>query len=149
MKRIRSAGSLVALIVAVVTVAVMDTSSARPGFSLESIRGTYRLTFTGLMLPSLRPESGLGIFVADGHGRITGTEVFNSDGHLCPDVVVTATYTVDPNGTGALSADFTSPTPGCSGHFNSRLLILDGGHLIRAVGTDPGFVTISEEWRRE
>jgi hypothetical protein len=149
MTKVRNVCLLALLGLALVVVVTMDTSSARSGFSLDSIRGTYRLTFTGLILPSLRPESGLGIFVADGNGRITGTEVFNTDGHLCPDVVVSATYTVNPNGTGTLSADFASSSPPCSGHFNSSLLILDGGNLVRAVSTDPGFVTISEEWRRD
>jgi hypothetical protein len=140
---------LIMLCAAVLVLATMETGNARSGFSVASIRGVYRLTFSGLILPGLRPESGLGIFVADGQGNITGTEVFNTDGHLCPDVTVTATYTVNPNGTGTVSADFASPTAGCSGHFDNALLLLDGGRVVKALGTGPGFVTISEEWRRQ
>jgi hypothetical protein len=149
MTRVRNACVLAVIAVIVTIVATMDTGGATSGYSAYSIRGTYRITFTGLSLPSMSPESGVGVFVADGTGHITGTEVLNSGGKVCPDVTVTATYTVNVIGIGTLSADFTSPTPGCSGHFNSSLLVLDGGNVVKSVGTDPGFVTLSEEWRRE
>jgi hypothetical protein len=147
--KMRNRWALVLLTAGVVTLSTMDPSSARSDGPLGSIRGTYRLTFTGIILASGLPESGVGVFVADGQGRLTGTEVFNAAGHLCPNVAITATYTVDDNGLGTLAAEFSSETPGCSGSFRSSLVVLDGGNLVRAVSTEPGFVTIAEEWRRQ
>lgn len=138
---------LILLTVAVVTVITMDTGSARSEPPL--IKGTYGITFTGIVLPSGTLESGVGIFVADGQGRLTGTEVFNSGGRVCANVAVTATYMVGANGIGALDAVVASQTPGCAGTFRTSLLVLDGGKLVRAVSTGADFVTISEEWRRQ
>lgn len=148
MTRVRNASVLAVLAVVVTIVGTMDTSRASVVHSQFSIHGTYRLTYTGLHIPSFAPESGVGIFVADGTGNIAGTEVFNVGGRVC-NVTVTATYTVNGNGTGTLSGNFTSPTPGCSGQFNSSLLIYEGGDAVKAVSIDPGFVTLSEEWRRQ
>jgi hypothetical protein len=129
--------------------AARDTSSAPSGFSAYSIRGTYRVTFSGILLSSGQLESGIGIFIADGSGHISGTEVFSGGGKVCRDVAVTGTYTVGGNGIGAFSADFTSLSAGCSGHFNSALLLVDGGDVIHSVSTDTDFVTVAEEWRRQ
>lgn len=138
---------LVLLTVGVVTVFTTDTGIARSEPPL--IKGTYGITFTGIVLPSGTLESGIGIFVADGQGRLTGTEVFNFGGLVCANVAVTATYTVGGNGIGALVAHVASETPGCAGSFRSSLLVLDGGNLVRAISTGADFVTISEEWRRQ
>jgi hypothetical protein len=56
--KVRQRWGLVLFAVGIVMVGTMDASSARSGFSLKSIRGTYRFTYTGLIVPSLVPESG-------------------------------------------------------------------------------------------
>ena len=149
MLRARNAWILAVLTVAVSIVATLDTSRAQSGYSNYSVRGVYRIAYSGINLPEGLPESGIGIFVADGLGNLTGTEVLNMPGLFCPDVKMTATYSIDAQGFGTMSAQFTSPTAGCSGSFTSSLLVHDGGNLIRAVSNSTRFVVLSEEWRRE
>jgi hypothetical protein len=149
MTKMRSSSVIIAMVLGIIAVAAKDTSSASFAYSTYNVHGTYRITFTGFVPSSGRLQSGVGIFVADGEGNLSGTEVFNSGGTVCRNVVVTGTYALVGNGTGELSADFTSSTPGCSGHFNSTLLVYAGGNRVRAVSSDPSFVTISEEWLRD
>jgi len=149
MKKVRGTSIIVGVALGVLMLGARDTSSAPPGYSAYNVQGTYRVTFSGILLATGRIESGIGIFTADGAGHLTGTEVFNAGGTVCRDVAITGTYSVGANGIGALSADFSGPTPGCSGHFNSALLVLDGGDVVHASSTDPDFVTIAEEWRRQ
>jgi hypothetical protein len=139
---------IVAMAVGIIALAAArDTTSA--SYAPYNLHGTYRLTFTGFVPSVGRLQSGIGIFVLDGTGHLSGTEVFTAGATVCRNVAVAGTYTLGTNGIGDLSADLTSPTAGCSGHFNTSLLVLDGGDLVRAISTDPNFVTISEEWRRQ
>jgi hypothetical protein len=149
MSSARNAWILAMLIVVVSIVATLDTSRGQSGYSNYSVRGVYRVTYTGINLPEGLPESGIGIFVADGVGNITGTEVLNLPGLLCLDVKLTAAYSIDANGTGTLSAQFTSPITGCSGNYTSSLLVHEGGNLITAVSNSTRFVVLSEVWRRD
>ena len=143
---------VIAMVLGVSILAGLGTSSAGTEFTSYSLRGTYRVTFSGFSVTSGRLESGIGIFVADGLGHITGTEVFNrgtgTATAVC-NVTVAGTYSINPNGTGTLQATFTSPTPGCSGEFKSALMLYDGSDLVRSISTDPSFVTVNEEWRRQ
>jgi hypothetical protein len=41
-----------------------------------------------------------------------------------------------------------SPVAACSFTFHAAFVILDGGTVLRLVGTDPGFVILNEAWRR-
>ena len=149
MTRARNVCVLAVLAVIVTIVATMDTGRAASGYSTYSVRGTYRVTYTGLNLPSMIPESGIGIFVADGTGHITGTEILNVGGLLCTDVKVNGTYSVDVNGFGTMTATYTSAQPGCSGEFTIALLVHEGGTLVKALAAGPGFVTLHEDWRRD
>ena len=129
MTRAWNACVLTVLAVIVTIVATMDTGRAAAGYSTYSIRGTYRITYTGLSLPSMVPESGIGVFVADGTGHLTGTEVVNAGGLLCPNVAVTGAYTVDvSNHEDGEWAHIVLPyTPGS-----------DVSGVVRAVGADDG-----------
>lgn len=149
MTKMRSSSVIVAMVLGIIALAARDTSSASFTYSNYNLQGTYRITFTGFVPSSGRLQSGVGIFVLDGGGGLSGTEVFNNGGTVCRNVVVTGTYALNGNGIGELSADFTSSAPGCSGHFNSTLLVYAGGSRVRAVSSDPSFVTISEEWLRD
>lgn len=149
MTRMRTNVVIITMVLGIIALAARDTSSASFTYANFNLHGTYRITFTGFVPSSGRLQSGVGIFVLDGDGGLSGTEVFNNGGGVCRSVVVTGTYGLNGNGIGELSADFTSPTPGCSGHFNSTLLVYAGGGRVRAVSSDPSFVTISEEWLRD
>jgi hypothetical protein len=146
MKTLRSA-AVTAVVVGLLLGAALEARSESAPYSNFSLRGVYHLTFTGVSPTSGKVESGVGIFVADGTGKLTGTEVVNR-GTVC-NVSITATYAINPNGTGTLNASYTGTTPGCSGTFNSALLLSDGGAVVRAISTDAEFVTLSEEWRRQ
>jgi hypothetical protein len=156
MPRARHAWILV-LIVAVSIVATRDTlrgqarglNHDQSGYSNYSLRGVYRATYTGINLPEGLPESGISVYVADGFGNITGTKVLNLPDVFCPDVKQTATYSVDANGFGRMSSQYTSPTPGCSGSYTSSFLLHDGGKLLTGVSNSPRFVVLSEVWRRD
>jgi hypothetical protein len=145
----RTSFMITAMVLGIIALATRDTSSASFTYANYNLHGTYRITFTGFVPSSGRLQSGVGIFVLDGEGGLSGTEVFNNGGTVCRNVVVTGTYAINGNGIGELSADFTSSTPGCSGHFNSTLLVYAGGGRVRSVSSDPSFVTISEEWLRD
>lgn len=150
MTKMRTNSVIIAMVLGIIALAARDTSSASFTYANYNLHGTYRITFTGFVPSSGRLQSGVGIFVLDGSGNLSGTEVFNNGGTVCRNVVVTGTYAVNNgNGIGELSADFTSSAPGCSGHFNSTLLVYAGGGRVRAVSSDPSFVTISEEWLRD
>jgi hypothetical protein len=147
MRKLWNTSLVMAMAAGILVSGVTGASGAPPLYSKFSLLGIYRVSFTVFSAASGKLESGVGIFVADGNGSISGTETFNTGTTVC-NVSVTGTYTVNQNGTGTLNATFTSPAAGCSGTFNSSLLLYDGGDLVRTVSTDSGFVTISEEWRR-
>jgi hypothetical protein len=149
MMRFHKCCVIVLLAFGLVAVPEMDATHAKSGFSLRSIKGTYGFFFVVQAVPSLQPESGTGVITADGKGYVTGIETFNTGDQVCVDVGLSGTYTVNPNGTGTMSINFDSQTQDCSGSFTTSFVILDGGKIIRLAGTDPGFVTISEEWRKQ
>src|SRR2546430_9590046 len=88
------------------------TSSS--GFSVASINGTYASLFSGHFLINNTQVlfAGTGLFIADGRGNLTGSETFNVGGQICDDVIITGTYTGNPNGTGSDAITFSSATPG-------------------------------------
>lgn len=149
MTNARNAWVLAGLAVVVIIAATMDTGRAAPIYSTFNILGTYRVAFTGVSLSTGTPESGIGVFVADGKGGITGIESFNNGGQVCTNVAVKGTYTVDGNGMGTMSATYSSPVPGCSGDFDLGLLVVDGGKIVKAFAAGSGFITLSEDWFRE
>jgi hypothetical protein len=146
MRTLRST-AVMAVVVGLLLGTALEAGSEPAPYSIFSLRGTYHLTFTGVSVTTGQLQTGIGIFVADGTGKLTGTEVVNR-GIVC-NLSVTATYAINPNGTGTLNATFTGATPGCSGTFNSALLLSEGGAVVRAISTDPDFVTFTEEWRRQ
>ncbi|MGD1026148.1 hypothetical protein [Candidatus Binatus soli] len=100
----------------------IPTATPTPfAFSDASLNGTYSTRFSGFWLipstttgnpPSLSPIAGFGNLTADGTGNITGgTETFNAGGSVCTGTI-TGTYSVNPDGTGALTLTFTSTGPG-------------------------------------
>lgn len=133
------------LVLGVVAAPGMDSPQARS--APRSLAGNYGIFFVGQSVPSLQPESGIGVAILDDHGNVAGIETFNTGTQIC-DVTLTGTYTVDPNGTGRMRIGSVSPIPGCSFTFNASFVILEGGALLKLIGTDPGFIVLNEEWRR-
>ena len=97
--------------------------------------------------------SGVGVITADGEGHfVSGTQTFNTGSQVCTNVELSGTYTVNANCTGTTSVTFTGQTEGCSGSFTQSMVIFPGvleqGRLIKLSSTDPGSVTLTEEWQR-
>src|SRR5262249_49775827 len=104
--------------------------------------------------PGLQPESGVGVITADGAGHfVAGTETFNTRSQGCTKMALSGTDKVNPHRTGTTRITFTGQHAGCSGSFTQSLVIFQGvlgkGNLIKLIGTDPGFVTLSEEWQKQ
>ena len=93
--------------------------------------------------------SGVGVITADGKGNfVSGTETSNNGSQICTNVELSGTYTVNANCTGTTSVTFTGQTEACSGSFTQSMVILGNGSLIKLSSTDPGSVTLTEEWQR-
>ncbi len=119
------------------------------GFSKRSIRGSYASTFQGSVIQgsSLLPINGTAVLTADGNGNISGHESFVFNGTICTDVASTGTYTVNPDGSGTTSFNFTS-TPECSGTYTQSLAIAESGSIVVLNNTNAGN-QISEIWRQQ
>ena len=144
--------SLVVLGISAVLVLV-DTppAIADPQCSLHSVRGTYGVFF--VVSSGQQTLSGVGVITADGKGNfVSGTETTNNGSQVCTNVELSGTYTVNANCTGTTNVTFTGQTEGCSGSFTQSMVIFPGvpgkGSLIKLSSTDPGSVTLTEEWQR-
>ena len=168
MNKLLSISALALGIVAVVPVCRADGHGKT--FSDESLRGTYVGRFQGtnsggdgtLEGKSLAPVNGVSLINADGDGHFTGTQtaniLFNTDGNptaesrgpcpgpfgVCTAICTTAlkgTYTVNPDGTGSITATAT-PTgtdircgPKSGFTTTSDIILRSSRHLV-FVGTD-------------
>lgn len=126
-----------------------NAAAARP-FSLRSIRGAYAGRFSGTFFTNSGTllMGGTGVFVADGKGNISGHESYSLSGTPC-NAAVTGTYTVNPDGSGTLSAAFNTTDPGCeSGTYTQSLAISDSGHQVVLSNSNPGQV-LDEVWNAQ
>jgi len=127
-------------------------SPFHPQCSLQSVRGTYGVSFVVSDQGLQQTFAGVAVITADGKGNFLGTETFNSGSQVCTNVELSGTYTVNANCTGTTSVTFTGQTEGCSGSFTQSMVIFPGvpgkGSLIKLSSTDPGSVTLTEEWQR-
>jgi hypothetical protein len=124
---------------------------AQTGFSLSSIKGQYGFSFFIFTITDsgLLPTGGTGVYTADGEGQLTGSETFSSNGQICA-ASLSGTYTVNPDGTGTTTVEFSPITEDCSGGtFHQSLVITDSGNTVRVASTDPGVVTVLEEWKKQ
>jgi hypothetical protein len=139
--------SLVVLGISAVLVLDTPPAIADPQCSLQSVRGTYGVFF--VVSIDQGTLSGVGVITADGKGNfVSGTETSNNGSQVCTNVELSGTYTVNANCTGTTSVTFTGQTEGCSGSFTQSMVILGKGSLIKLSSTDPGSVTLTEEWQR-
>lgn len=147
------------VVLGISAVLVLDTPPAiaespfHPQCSLQSVRGTYGVFFVVSLDQGQQTLSGVGVITADGKGHfVSGTETFNTGSQVCTNVELSGTYTVNANCTGTTSVTFTGQTEGCSGSFTQSMVIFPGvpgkGSLIKLSSTDPGSVTLTEEWQR-
>lgn len=77
-------------------------------FGRESFKGSYSMRFFG-KTGGGAPDGGTGIVISDGVGKISGNLTENKDGAVCQ-FTLNGTYTVNPDGTGSITATGTPIT---------------------------------------
>jgi hypothetical protein len=79
------------------------------------LAGSYGFTFSGTVNMAsgfTGPIVGVGTFLLDGRGNVTGQETFNVTGTLCSGSLA-GTYTTSRAGVGTVTATFTATTSDC------------------------------------
>jgi len=154
----RSASSLAVIALILCALAGCDSSSgsasAKTGFTLASIRGTYGFSFSVAIPRATTVDfiGGTGVYNADGAGHLSGTESYNSTtdgGHSCVDVTISGTYTVNADGTGTDTLTLSSSDPDCTGSFDQALVIVQDDKTVKATNIQPGTVLIAGDWTKQ
>jgi len=153
MKRIVSALLTLAVLAALVIVAATSKHTVRPvyaqsGCNVATLTGNYGFTFSGFSAhpPQYRgsnvfPFSGEGLGIFDGGGNFSATFASSLNGASNTGNPYTATYTVNSDCTGLLTA-----APG-SGGDNFAFVIVGGGAEILA--TDLSGATLSLDLKKQ
>ncbi len=129
-----------------ISLAGSGNAAARSGFSFASLKGSYAGQFSGNIDAggSLLPFHGVGIFVSDGKGNLSGHETYTVDTTPC-EASISGTYTINADGSGTSAVTFTTSSPGCtSGSYTQGLAIAQRGKEIFLSNTNGD--QISEEW---
>jgi hypothetical protein len=101
-------------IIAVVLLACGAAAWPGAGWA-QSLAGRYGFTFSGTVINASGfngPIAGVGHFLLDGQGNVTGHESFNVTGTVCFGKLA-GTYTTSLEGVGTVTATFTAKTSGC------------------------------------
>lgn len=113
---------MLACTLAMLGVGQAQAGGPQAGFSEQSIKGCYVEALAGTVLPNPTdptlqlPIATLVRFCADGVGNATVSGTQNIAGSCIIEQVGSATYTVEPKGTGVVSAllEATAVSPGCA-----------------------------------
>jgi len=116
------------------------TSAAAPAarFTGRSVSGGYG--FSIFAIAAGAAATGSGVFTADGIGNIKGEETVNVNGLSCH-VILTGTYTIDPDGAGTAILDLTPDAASLAKNCQPvatrfSLAITGGGQQIILAGQD-------------
>lgn len=141
MKRILSA--LLTLAAAAALVPAVHAHDHDRGCTAATLKGKYGFTFSGFQLQSgiSLPFYGAGSGTFDGEGNVSAAFTFSFNGQIGTSPY-TATYTVNPDCTGSVTA-----TPG-SGGDNFALFIVGTGDEIFAADTTDG-ETVTADFKRQ
>jgi hypothetical protein len=114
------------------------TPTATPtGFGPGSFKGNYSLKFSG-KTGSGNPDAGVRLLSSDGVSKVTGTMTENKNGSVC-NFTLSGSYTVNPDGTGTITATKTPITAGCtSGAADVASVLFNMGNGALAVSTGGG-----------
>ena len=125
----------VVALTAVALVGGVVTSSQAESFSEKSLKGAYGLSAFGSIGGA--PASAIGRIVFDGDGGCSETAILNVGGVATPLATVPGgcTYTVNPDGTGTIDADF-----GPGGAFSANFVIVDNKKEFRFIVSGPTVV---------
>jgi hypothetical protein len=151
MKRILSALVALAAAAALVVLPTMSKHNvtavhAQTGCSNATLTGNYGFTLGGFQIQRGTQRSvpfyGAGLGTFDGAGNVSATFSFGLNGKIGTNQPYTATYTVNSDCTGSVTA-----TPG-SGGDNFALVILGGGAEVMAVDTSAG-ETLTADFKKQ
>ena len=119
----------------VALVAGVATSSQADSFSEKSLKGSYGLSALGSI--GGVPSSAVGLITFDGAGNCSETAVLNVGGTAVSLATVPGgcTYTVNPDGTGTIDANF-----GPAGAFSANFVIVDNKKEFRFIVSGSGAV---------
>lgn len=141
--RLKIPGVLAIIGLLFVAIGFSGAAAAKEGFRLSSIKGSYASTFSGKSSSGVE-VLGTGVFVSDGEGNLSGHETLTVDTTVC-EATIKGAYTVNPDGTGTDSIDFTATTAGCaSGSYTQSLVIAGSGELVLLSNTNGD--RINEQW---
>ncbi len=157
LKMFRLRSGLLVLAVMALPIALLSGSCGSPGsaqttFSKSSIKGSYAMSFAVAVGggSAIDYTGGTGVIVADGNGNLSGTESFSdTNGQVCSGLTLSGTYTVNPDGTGVASINYSSSDPQCSGSFTQTLAIAKGGALVKTTNISSNVAQLSGDWTRQ
>jgi hypothetical protein len=108
------------------------------GFTDKRIQGDWGFSAAGTILPpalpAATPAAAVGIMAFDGMGGCSITDTINIGGTSASRTSTTCTYSVNPDGSGSLSALF----PGDPGPTPLSFVMVDNAKEIRFIRTDLG-----------
>jgi hypothetical protein len=151
MKRILSALIALAAAAALVVLPTMSkpnvtAAHAQSGCSNATLIGNYGFSFGGFQIQHGTQRSvpfyGAGLGTFDGRGDVSATFNFGVNGIITTNQPYTATYTVNSDCTGSVTA-----TPG-SGGDNFAFVIVGGGQEVLAVDISTG-ETLTADFKRQ
>lgn len=108
------------------------------GYTNKRIHGNWGFSASGTIvppaLPAATPAAAVGIITFDGEGGCSISDTINIGGTSASRTSTTCTYSVNPDGSGSLSALF----PGDPGPTPLSFVIVDNAKEIRFIRTDLG-----------
>lgn len=120
------------------------TLSSAHAFSNKSFKGRYAFGLVGassLVLASEPRTVATGVFVADGNGHVTGHGSFRSGGVTCLGNI-NGNYSVNTDGTGILSSNIQTSTPGCfTSVLDLAIVLANQGKIIEAANTENDYMS--------
>ena len=124
---------LVTMLMLAAVLSAVVTTQAVANYSLKSLKGSYGFSGSGTLAGGTIQVAVVGVNSFDGAGGCQITARFNVAGAVTSLTTATCSYTVNPNGTGGITATFNEPP---FGPFRSDFVIADSKKEIRFVLSD-------------
>lgn len=131
----------VAAVVLAALLASVGPSHASGNFRLRSLRGVYGFSGSGTLFGGAVQAAIVGLNSFDGAGGCDITARLNAGGTVFSLTTAKCTYTVNPNGTGLITATFNEP--GFTGPFLSDFVIVDQAKELQFVLSDVSQTTVA------
>jgi hypothetical protein len=130
-RRVRTLASLLLL-----TLMTGQAGAEAGSFTTQSLRGHWGFSGSGTISPPVVPMvtwgAVVGVMTFDGIGECSISQTLNNGGITISQTSKICTYTVDPNGAGAIEALF----PDDPGPLPLSFVLVDGGKEFQMIRTD-------------